>query len=755
MIRRLPLLAVSFLLLAPGAPAAAATGGSWTASSAEEFSAGSLEGTALDEEGRVHLALARETMWGPEQGVVWQVLPDGAGGAFAALSGPGRLLHVDADGTSAVWFEAGSETLVAAIALDGSGGVYAGLSPDGAIVRVTQPDRAEVVAETGALFIWALAAAPDGGLWIATGLPGSLEHRAADGTLRTVFDSGDDPVRCVLGLADGGALVGTGGRGRVIRFDERERPFVLLDTDEPEIVDIALGADGAIHVLAARASKQVRAARQAAAAQANETVRVVASPPPSDNGGGEREDEDDGDEPEQRRPSTPVRMPRAPGGAVLYRLTEGGGARPVWSSAKQMPFALTAAADGALLVATGDLGRIIRVDARGRASMLAEIPSDQVSAVAAAPDGRIWVGGTSDARVERIGPAPLRAGSYLTPAVDAGATADWGRLSWDAELPRGAALRVSVRSGNTDEPDSTWSDWVELRATDGEAVPSGLAPSRRLQARIQMESGRDGASPRLRHLEMFYLPRNRPPEIREMDVQPAGIVWSANPAQSSRPRGPLVADDPVSRKAVKTIEGRTVRGMRKSFELGARTVAWKAEDPDDDRLTFTLEIRREGASAWLPLASNVEDEYFGWDTRGLPDGLYRVRLRASDAPDNPGGKELRDARTSPAFRVDNTRPSIADPRIRAEAGGFDVEFTAADPGGAVAAVEVAVDDGAWEPLDPVDGVADSAEERYRTRVEPREPAPAATRAIRVRVTDGSGNLGGDAWPLGEAADEID
>ena len=59
---------------------------------------------------------------------------------------------------------------------------------------------------------------------------------------------------------------------------------------------------------------------------------------------------------------------------------------------------------------------------------------------------------------------------------------------------------------------------------------------------------------------------------------------------------------------------------------------------------------------------------------------------------------------------------------------------------------IAIDGGDWQPLEPLDGVADSAEERYQTLVEPVKTQP-GRHAIRVRVTDSSGNLGGDAWPL--------
>ncbi len=735
-------LAAAWLVPAAG-PARAVAVSSWSASTGPEFSRGTLDGTALDEEGRIQLALALEGWWGPAAGVVWAVRSDGTGRAFLALSSPGRVLRVGPDGATELWYQAEAERLVAALAPDGRGGVYFGVSPGGQILHAARAGAAELVAETGAAFVWSLSFA-NRALWVGTGSPGHLLRWTRDGGLETVFEAEDDPVRCVLALASGGAVAGTGSQGRVVRFDPQDRPFVILDADEPEIVDLALGADGSILALASTASKPARGAP--GEERVDESVRVtVTAPPPGE--------EDEQGEPAAavaesapRRPQ-PARRPSAPLGAVLYRIATDGGAQTIWRSADQTPFALTRAGDGKLLVATGDLGRVVRLDERGRTSMLLEIPSDQASALAAADDGSVLIGGTSDARLERLGPELLAEGSYLTPPVDAQTVAEWGRVSWEADLPAGAGLRVFARSGNTDEPDATWSDWSAIEPAEAGGDPGRPPAARWLQLRVELRATGDGRSPLLRRLEVFYLPRNRPPRIAEFEVQPAGVVWTQAQSQPQRPQGPVVVDDPVSRRIIRTLGARGAVAVRKAFELGARTAVWKAEDPDGDELRYALEIRREGAEAWIPLALDVEEDHVGWDARSFSDGWYRLRLTADDSPGNPAGKGFQDRQLSPAFHIDNTRPVVAAPRIRSRSGAFDVEFVATDAGGNVAAVEVAVDGGDWQPLDPLDGVADSDEEFYRLRVEPAA-ARTANRSLRVRVTDASGNLGGDAWPLG-------
>jgi FtsP/CotA-like multicopper oxidase with cupredoxin domain len=88
-------------------------------------------------------------------------------------------------------------------------------------------------------------------------------------------------------------------------------------------------------------------------------------------------------------------------------------------------------------------------------------------------------------------------------------------------------------------------------------------------------------------------------------------------------------------------------------------------------------------------------------------------------------------------------------RPHVEHGGRGVSFVARDPGGQVAAVEVAVDGRGWQPVLPLDGVADSVEERYEVAIEPPQDDEITVRSLRVRVVDAAGNLGGDLWVLGD------
>lgn len=728
--------------------AAAVSVRSWSASTDEEFAAGTLDGTAIDKEGRVGLAPELTTLWGPEQGVVWAVQPAGSEAAFVALSGPGRILRVEAGRDPEVWFETTEESLVTSMVADGSGGVLFGLSPEGTVMSATREGgeiRVRSVTETGALFVWSLARMDDGTVWVGTGVPGKLMRVSPGKDPETVFDAGDDPVRSLAKIPGGGLVIGTGGRGRVIRVGSDDKAFVLLDADEDEIVSVAVLDDGTIYAVGTKASKQPssRPGKPSAAVPTAGAAHVVVTAN-GDNGEGDQEPPpaSQGATP----PAPPQRFKSQPGG-TLYRIEADGTTRKLWETEDEMPFGVLVDGDGTLFVGTGDTGRVHALDREGRSSKLLRIPSNQVSAIAGDGSGRIWLGGTTDARVELLGPGARKEGSYLSPAVDAGSLADWGRVVWDAEVPRGAGLQVQARAGNTADPDDTWSTWTDLdRNGNGSTAETQLPAARWFQTRFIFKGGRD-ASPLLRRVEIAFQPRNRPPEVAGMTVEAPGVVWMRGPTQSSFRVGPAVADDPIAREVASSLRrgGRSARALgtiRKTYEAGARTFSWATADPDGDRLRYALDIRREGSEDWFPLTRKLTEQFHSWDARAMPDGVYRVRLTVDDSLDNPNGTHRRTERVSDAFRVDNTRPSVGDFDAEPSSKGYEVRFTARDVGGSVAALEVAIDGGGWMPLSPLDGVADSELEQYSLSLEAGTPL-----SMIVRVTDSSGNLGGAMWSI--------
>jgi uncharacterized protein DUF4082/Big-like domain-containing protein/purple acid phosphatase-like protein len=77
-------------------------------------------------------------------------------------------------------------------------------------------------------------------------------------------------------------------------------------------------------------------------------------------------------------------------------------------------------------------------------------------------------------------------GSFDSRTLDAFATVGWRIGRWDATVPSGARLAVSVRTGNTPRPDTTWSAWTPVPASGAMIT---VPPGRYLQYHLDLAAG--------------------------------------------------------------------------------------------------------------------------------------------------------------------------------------------------------------------------------------------------------------------------
>jgi hypothetical protein len=203
---------------------------------------------------------------------------DSAGVAlYAATGSSGRVLRVEPNGVSSVYFKT-DDPFVVSLAVRDDGVVYAGTSGKGLLYRITGPGRASVLYDFPGEDVHAIAVGPNRTLWAivneaaAAASAESSEtpssRRGAGGrtppgpsaTPRTKpgkgslwrFDAQERPERLMhhdefhylsLALDEHGApFVGTGAEGRVYTVDDAHVVSLVADTDERQIGAIGLGA---------------------------------------------------------------------------------------------------------------------------------------------------------------------------------------------------------------------------------------------------------------------------------------------------------------------------------------------------------------------------------------------------------------------------------------------------------------------------------------------------------------------------------
>jgi hypothetical protein len=95
--------------------------------------------------------------------------------------------------------------------------------------------------------------------------------------------------------------------------------------------------------------------------------------------------------------------------------------------------------------------------------------------------------------------------------MDAQQMVTWDRLTYQADIPAGATIKISVRIGSTSTPDATWSAWRPV-AANGRVVGS----SRYLQYRVDLSSTVPSSTPVLKDIAITNsgTPLRPPTEIQ-------------------------------------------------------------------------------------------------------------------------------------------------------------------------------------------------------------------------------------------------
>ncbi|HSM52174.1 MAG TPA: hypothetical protein VLA75_12305 [Thermoanaerobaculia bacterium] len=704
--------------LAGAAAAGAAPVRQFLVHSAEGFGKGTLEGVRTDALGALELGAGLERVAALDAPYVLCAARV-EGGWVVGTGNEGKVLRVADDGAVEVLFAA-SEPEVFAVAVAADGTVYAASSPNGKVYRFRK-GAAEPWYEPGELYVWALAFDRTGALLVATGTRGRLFRVAPDGRGELLAELPDTHARALLPLADGRLLVGTAGRGLLVERGAKGELRTLLEPPQPEVAALAEGADGiylaAVASEASWAEPGARAAAPAAAAPGATAASGEPQPVVTVTGEGETPGPS----------STPAAAPRGPGKgprSELWRVDRVGRRERLDELAGETVYGLLWHA-GRLWVATGVEGRLYSLEG-GRLQLERDLDERQL--VGFAPGAPPALVATNGGALYRLSAEREAAGAYVSPALDAGAIARFGELRWRGSVPRGATLRWAVRSGAAAEPDETWSPWSEPEA--GEVLGLATVPlARYLQFRAEL-AGAEGRSPRIVSVEISYRQENLRPRIERFEVLDPGQVLvpqGFNPAeQIFEPANPARGGVFTT---LRRTDARPDGRLKQLWKIGFRTLRWKVEDPNGDPLRYDLDFRLGAGGEWMPMARDLEDDYYSFDAQALPDGLCWFRLRASDGRANPGEEALVAEQVSEPVTVDHSPPVL----VRAERvpGGWLVEV--ADAASPLRAAEVSVDGGPWQPVAAADGLLDGRVERLRVAV------PEGARLALLRVSDAAFN----------------
>lgn len=645
----------------------------WVQDDPADFARGTFEGTAASSDGTIRPAPAGKLIGGTTQPVAWSVAADGAGYTYLGSGHEAQIYRFDAQGTATLLYD-GPEVAVTALTTDKDGNLYAGVTPGARVYRFGRDGTRTTVFEGTETFVWALELDTQGRLLIGTGggnsaVGGSSVYRLTDAVTRTAPTPATPlarvPERHVRALAVRGndIFIGTGddavlyqlpGDGGAMKAlfqaGVGAAPATGDSGDRAEMMAMMMGMGGSgrmmigggigmpmmgsdAMMLMAGADNAGMGSSSGLRAQGTEILAVAALP--------------DG-----------IYFGTATGG-VIYRWTPESGAQPIYNAPARAIYALrarngkllagvagspAAAARAAQLSGAGSVSPVALTTGSGargavyeitpaavglsigntKAIRLLETSQPQVLALAVSPGGDVVAATGNNAAVYRVPSGADTGGSYTSNVLDAGRLVRWGALR---VLGKGATLET--RSGNTLEPDTTWSEWQGAKSSGNSEWSVASPTARYLQYRARL--GREDS---LARVEIVYRPQNQAP----------GVGFTV----------------PAGSEFLKT----------------KKKLTWMAKDTDNDPLRYRLWLSRNDGP-WQPVELK-KPTTASYDLEAKwPDGTYRAKVEASDRERNPEDPRT-DEDVSQPFTIDNTAPQTDGQNAQKQDGNWRLRAVASD-----------------------------------------------------------------------------
>ncbi|HTA92546.1 MAG TPA: hypothetical protein VK745_23370 [Polyangiaceae bacterium] len=626
-----------------------------------DFKGGDLKGVAVDSAGHVRAGFNLGSVPVLQGTSIWSALPMRDGSVLLGTGNEGKLLKLTGGAISVL---AETKALVVTSLVEAWGGaVVLGTLPDGKVMKWDHGKLSDLVTLKGTEHVWQVAFdEKKKALYAATGPEGKLYRISESGEAQVYFDAPEQHLMSVAVAPDGTVYAGASDKAKLYKITAPGHASVLYDFGRTEVRAIAINKKGDVFAIA----NEIKPGTQAPSRHSEGT------------------------------PAQPTNVaPKSKGKGTLYKFSSDGTPDQLLDDTDEHYTSLALGDDGRPYVGTGVEGRVYTVDANHNSVLVADVDERQVGALVLTGKEQFVVA-SDPAVVHPIkgigGPDAV----WTSKVLDAGLRARFGKITWEATGP----LQVSTRTGNTKDPDDTWSAW-----SAGFGAPSLIdSPAARyLQVRARFE--KDPATV-LSEIGVSFLTDNLRAVITAVDAKDTDSSESDDSIHSS--------GGPVTRKPESTI-----------------SLSWKVDNPDKDDLRYRLQYRQVGSNTWFDLLKPQEKltkDSYSWETSDLPEGRYRVRVVATDELSNPPDRVTRDEMESSVVLVDNTPPVVEGLKVV----GKHVQGVAIDGVGPIARIEISrAGSDEWTPFYPTDGIFDEQREEFDADVSKLAPVTPALLSLRV------------------------
>ncbi|MBI4834082.1 MAG: WD40 repeat domain-containing protein [Planctomycetes bacterium] len=639
-------------------------------------------------------------------------------------SGSGKTYKMDGEKLDIVYDT--KELLVTSLAFSDSGELFVATIPNGKIFKIGKDEKGELFSTLPSTYVWSLLFGPNGKLYAATGQEGIIYEIDSKGT-PTIFYDTKKKANILSMVFDGkdAFYFGTSNPGILYRISLKGKPEVISDFGPNEIKHLYfsnqtlyIAVNSGIQVppqefleAMANAANQPQKIKEKTPQQPPQTPQPA---PQEESTKPQEKDTDEDSEPAEKegdndiQPCAPPASsePKAPVQSYIYKLNGGGVLKEIITFDNCYLTEIKANDRNEIFAGTDNTGKVFKINEQGEYSIPFDFETKQVLTLLLDKDGNLNLIGTGgQGRIYQVSHKGAKDGSYTSEAFDAKFVSKWGNFTWKGT----GKLAFQSRSGNTNKPDETWSDWSKEKVISPEEpfMPENKE-GRYFQFKLTWETDNKAE---LKQTCLAYLINNQKPKL-------SALAFAADQAQPQPPQPPQPGQPqmPIVRNTMKT-------------------VTWQALDTEGEHLGYKVFYKKEGLKYWIPMHTEtlIFTNAFMWDTGSLADGEYRVKVIVTDEKSNSPEAALSDEKISNTFRIDNTAPQVTVKIAKETCSGKIMDQLSP-----IRKIQYALDGKEWNQLMPKDGLLDTKEEGFEFSLAKLDKG---MHSVTIMGFDDAGNFG--------------
>lgn len=732
----------------------------WEQITEDDFGKGEINNISIYKGGIIKLAPKTEQITGINASYVWCIAKNNSNDIFIGTGNPGVVYKITEQKSVEEIFRPSGECHIQSIVIDPEKDVYVATSPNGIIYKIDYEKKSTVLCKLPDFYVWDMVLDSEGNLYAATGPNGKIYHITQNGTMEVILNSEAAHILDLEIDCDNNIYACTEPFGLIYKITPNKGSVeIIYDAKEEEIHSLTITKSGTIFAGTADGGGSMLQSQQnqrnnamaAMIAQSSGALMNTKNPILADFGLVDGKQMDDSPENSNNNnknlfaalANSFSRVNPSKTTNSIYKISQNGHIQKIQSLENTFVFNLInnnntiyiGTANNASIYSISNIDKMNSItNDSSQINTIFNSDHSQILSMLMLDNNEFYVGTGNNASIFKVANQYSSVGIYKSPILDTNSIAKWGRIFYETTTPKGTTITLYTRTGNSQNPNQTWSEWVEISNDNTYKTTNNLSEmiknpsSRFIQYKAIFSTITSHHSPSLSNVKISYLPDNQPAIIRSLkieniDDEPAKATTTPQDNPDEVTLFPLPTQDIKAGKEI----------------LLKKKITWNVSDPDNDTLQFTIFYKQVDENSWKSMVENSNDQKsYTWDVNNIPDGTYLIKVSVDDQLSNPKDLGLKTEIFSQPILIDKKAPILKDVTIKhLQANEYKISGTVIDEISNISSIKYSIGTNDMIPVFPIDQIFDYKVEDFEITIEVPDTEK---ETLKISASDSNENI---------------